>query len=163
MLDNISLEEVESQIEAYLLQQAKADALAAYVDTLMEQSEIKMLNQNNALNSASSSNASIGDKTEYADCATLNNLDKNSVIFIYSDSCPHCLRMKPIVNDLESQNYKFIWVSAADNNMRNIMNKCYSDILAGGVPQFICARNGETLVGEQSQEELQQFTANCNQ
>ena len=99
---------------------------------------------------------------KYANCASENGLNKNSVLFIYSDSCPHCTRMKPIVTELETEEYKFKWASVYDSEIKSILNKCYSDVVAGGVPQFICAKNGQTIVGERSKEILKQFAESCN-
>jgi thiol-disulfide isomerase/thioredoxin len=159
----LTLEDVEEQIEAFLLQQKKADSLKVYVADLMAKADIRVISQETSSVVTSETNFSSADVEKYASCATKNGLDKKTVIFLYSDSCPHCQKMKPIITELQSENYNFKWASVSDNEMRNILSECYSDVLAGGVPQFICAKNGQTIVGEKSKETMAEFAKSCNQ
>ena len=69
--------------------------------------------------------------------------------------------MKPIVTDLEVEEYNFKWVSASDNEAKTVLRNCFSDVLAEGVPQFICAKNGQTIVGETPKETLRAFAQSC--
>lgn len=158
---NATLDEVSDQIEQLLIQQAKADAFSKYISDLIQSSSIRIISQEQP-QAAVLGNFTSGDVEKYAKCATENKLDKNSVIFIYSESCPHCQRMKPIVTELETEEYKFKWASVSDSAIKPILSNCYSDVLAGGVPQFICARTGQTIVGEQAKETLKSFAQSCN-
>jgi|GEM_PF-1312872 len=162
-LENATLEEVESQIEDYLLQEKKAEAFTEYVAALWKSANIKILNQEPIISSDPvESNISSETVEKYAGCARSYGLDEKSVIFVYSDSCPHCLKMKPIVTDLEVAGSKFKWAGVGDNEIKTLLSKCYSDVLAGGVPQFICAKNGQTIVGERTKGVLEDFAKACN-
>lgn len=159
-LANISLESIEGEIENFLLQQKKTEASNKYISALIASASITILNKEEPVSFESS--ASSIEVEKYAKCASDNGLDKSNVIFIYSDSCPHCQRMKPVVTELEKEDYKFKWASVYDSEAKALMTNCYSDVLAGGVPQFICAKNGQTVVGEQSKEALKSFAESCN-
>jgi thiol-disulfide isomerase/thioredoxin len=161
-LVNITFEEVADQIEAYLLQQAKQEAFKAYAAKVMAEADIRILTKGSPIAEATEGNFSSTDVEKYASCATKNGLDKKSVVFIYSDSCPHCQRMKPIVTELEGAGANFKWASVYDSDMKVALSECYKDVLADGVPQFICARDGQTIVGETSQANLGAFAAACN-
>ena len=97
---------------------------------------------------------------KYSDCANLKGLTKGTVIFVYSDTCPHCVRMKPIVTELGDE-FEFYWANAGDSSARTLLNDCFKDVLAGGVPQFICSKNGANIVGEKSEEVLKTFAESC--
>jgi len=163
-LENVTLEEVESQIEDYLLQQKKAEAFSVYVNTIWKSADIRILNQQQPATAGNftESNISSVPVEKYSNCAISNGIDAKSVIFVYSDSCPHCLKMKPIVTDLEVAGYKFKWAGVSDSEAKTLLSTCYSDVLAGGVPQFICAKNGQTIVGERTKDVLEGFAKACN-
>jgi thiol-disulfide isomerase/thioredoxin len=156
-LENATFDEVKDQIENYLIQQKQADAFEIYFAELYKNSEIRLLN----IKEESGASFYSEEVEKYSDCALANGLEKETVIFVYSNSCPHCLKMQPIVSDLELEDYKFKWASASDNEARALLKKCYSDVLAGGVPQFICAKNGQTIVGERTKTVLQEFAEAC--
>ena len=69
--------------------------------------------------------------------------------------------MKPLVSELEEEGYSFKWASVSDSEAKGLLRDCFSDVLAGGVPQFICAKNGENLVGEKSKSVLRDFAESC--
>jgi thiol-disulfide isomerase/thioredoxin len=163
-IGNLTLEDVQDQVESYLLQQKKAEALRLYVERLVTDANIRILKTETTTTiDTDGTTFSSADVEKYASCATENGLDKKEVIFIYSDSCPHCQKMKPIITDLQGENYKFKWASVSDNEIKTILSKCYADVLVGGVPQFICARNGQTIVGQRTKEIMKEFAASCNQ
>ena len=124
----------------------------------MINSDIKII-ENKQITSAVSFSSEEIDK--YSSCAVKNGLRKDTVIFVYSNSCPHCLNMQPIVSELELDGYNFEWASVSDSESKELLRECFSDVLAGGVPQFICAKNGEIIVGEKSKSILEDFVESC--
>ena len=158
-LGNVTLEEVSLDIEEYLLQEKQAILFEEYISELVTNADIRIIGDESVSNVESSFSSEEVEK--YSNCAVSVGLDKNSIIFVYSDSCPYCTRMKPIVRDLE-ENYGFYWANSADSSARVILRECFSDVLAGGVPQFICAKNGENLVGEKPKAVLEDFAIACN-
>ena len=159
LLGNATLEEVEGDIKVYLVQQKESVIFNEYVSELMLNADIKIIGGEPV--SSEGSSFSSEEVEKYSACAVENGLSKGSIIFVYSDSCPHCTRMKPIVKDLE-ESYGFYWASASDSSAKAVLRECFSDVLAGGVPQFICAKNGESLVGEKPKAVLRDFAIACN-
>jgi thiol-disulfide isomerase/thioredoxin len=94
------------------------------------------------------------------ECITKYDITKDEIIFVYSDSCPHCAKMKPLVNDLEDEGYNFYWATGSDSNSYEMLNDCFSDVMKGYVPQFICP-NGAEHTGEMSIENLKAFADKC--
>ncbi len=70
------------------------------------------------------------------------------VMFFYSDVCPHCAAMKPILTKLSDQGYR---VKPMDVQANKDYWNTYS---IDGTPTWIAA-NGDRLVGEQSEYGLQ--------
>ena len=155
--ENATFEEVEQQIIDFVTQQKQVEALNDYISELMNKADIKILSEE-AITQTSFSSEEV---EKYSTCAVENGLTKDTILFVYSDTCPHCQRMKPIVVELEVEEYNFKWISASDNEAKIILRNCFSDVLAGGVPQFICAKNGQTIVGETPKEILREFADNC--
>jgi hypothetical protein len=89
--------------------------------------------------------------------------DPSTIVFVHSNSCPHCRNMMPIVRELEGEGYKFYWAEGSDIEARAVIEGCFSDILSGYVPQFICPSNGKEQTGEMSKEELRSFSEECAQ
>ncbi|TKJ17279.1 hypothetical protein CEE44_01965 [Candidatus Woesearchaeota archaeon B3_Woes] len=154
---NATFEESEQEIVNFIAQQKQVKALNNYIAELMDKSDIRILNKEEITTQSFSSE----EVEKYSTCAVENGLKKDAIVFVYSESCPHCLRMKPIVTDLEVEEYNFKWISASDNEAKTILRNCFSDVLAGGVPQFICAKNGQTIVGETPKETLRAFAQSC--
>jgi hypothetical protein len=159
LLGNATLEEVGPEIRIHLIQQKESVIFTAYVSELMLNADIQIIGEKSV--SSSTSSFSSKEVEKYSACAVENGLSKGSIIFVYSDSCPHCTRMKPIIKDLE-ETYEFYWASASDSSSKAILRDCFSDVLAGGVPQFICSKNGKSLVGEKPKAVLEDFTIACN-
>ena len=139
-----------------MIQQAQAEALDAYILVLLENSEIEIFG-NEAVKKVTFSSEEV---EKYSSCAVENGLEKGTVVFVYTDTCPHCKKVKPAVTEL-GENYNFYWANAADSSARALLNECFKDVLAGGVPQFICSKNGANIVGERSKEVLEEFAKSC--
>lgn len=75
-------------------------------------------------------------------------LDADTVIFYYSTGCPWCQKMKPGVEDLQKEGYKFYMAEGSDPEAAELIDNCVSEYMtSGGVPQFICLKNGEIHTG----------------
>ena len=76
------------------------------------------------------------------------------IIEFYGTECPHCIRMKPIVERLKSEGVEFqefeVWHS--DENARKMEE--YDKGYCGGVPFFINSATNKWICGGTSYEEL---------
>lgn len=89
-------------------------------------------------------------------CASKYSVEEE-LVFYYSDYCSHCAVMKPIVGELEEEGYRFKKV----NSGTDFVNECLNGVLSGYVPEFVCLRTDETLLGETSKTNLKRFADNC--
>ena len=96
-----------------------------------------------------------------AACLSDYEISNSTIIFIHSNSCPHCQTMIPIVRELESEGYSFYWAESSNQEASSIANTCLVDLMNGYVPQFICPLTGNEKTGAMSQEELKTFADNC--
>ena len=102
--------------------------------------------------------ASEGSVKDYEECFSE---DPSTVVFVYSNSCPYCNNMKPIINELENEGYNFYWAESSDTEAREVVNSCFAELLGGYVPQFICPATGKEQTGAMSKEELKKFADDC--
>lgn len=90
-------------------------------------------------------------KEEYKNmsCLGRHGISENDVVFLYSDRCIWCIKMKPLLEALEKEGYGFFRVNIADSEKMKIAQECLSDVLNfdGAVPQFACPATGETHAG----------------
>jgi hypothetical protein len=96
---------------------------------------------------------------DYGECF---EKDLSTVIFVYSNSCPYCNQMKPLIKELEGEGYKFYWAESSDSEAKEIVSGCFSGLLGGYVPQFICPATGTEKTGAMSKGDLKKFADNCN-
>lgn len=88
-----------------------------------------------------------GDAEPILECVQDYGISEDTIIFYYSNSCGWCTKMKPGVQLLESQGYNFKWIEAGGED-KEIIEKCIrAHMTTGGVPQFVCPKNGEIHVG----------------
>ena len=100
-----------------------------------------------------------------ADCLERYNTSENTVMFYHTTSCPHCQNMMPLVEELQGQGYKFLWINANDAENRKVADECLSGVLklGGGVPQFACPATGALQLGEfPSIDAMKEFATNCS-
>ncbi|MBW2977409.1 hypothetical protein KY331_01045 [Candidatus Woesearchaeota archaeon] len=96
-------------------------------------------------------------------------LDPETVIFYYSTGCPWCQKMKPGVENLEKEGYKFYWAEGSDPEAAELIDNCIKEhMTSGGVPQFICLKNGKIQTGafvdadkNMDQDALQAWVDDC--
>ena len=98
---------------------------------------------------------------DYGKCFSDYGESPDAVVFVHSNSCPYCNSMKPIIKELENQGYKFYWAEGSDTKANNIVSSCFSALLSGYVPQFICPQTGKEQTGAMIQEQLKEFADNC--
>ena len=89
----------------------------------------------------------------------LKELGYEHPIFIYSKTCPHCARVKPLVSLLVSENRTYDQVSTDDRDALVKINSCLS--LQPYVPQYVCPVNGRIEVGETDLNGLRDFYDEC--
>ena len=99
-----------------------------------------------------------GGVVDYGNCF---DKDSSTVVFVHSNSCPHCNSMKPIIEELEEEGYGFYWAESSDSEARNVINSCFGDLLGGYVPQFICPATGKEQTGAMTKGELKKFADDC--
>ena len=99
------------------------------------------------------------DVKDYGECFSES---PDTVVFVHSNSCPHCRTMFPIVEELEEEGYKFYWAEGSDSAAREVIGTCFSDIVGGYVPQFICPKTGKEKTGAMSKSELIKFSDECS-
>ncbi len=159
----MELEDAIQEIEEKLKLEKQNTAFADYLGMLRDKSNIKIFKERfieQKENLAESKTAPITASAVSDECITRYNISKDTVIFVYSDSCPHCANMKPLVKELEEESYSFYWAGGSDSKSREILNDCFADVMKGYVPQFICS-NGVEHTGEMSIENLREFADKC--
>ena len=85
------------------------------------------------------------------------------IIFFHGEDCPHCARMRPIVDKLEKElgcKIKRLEVWYDEKNAKEMRK--YSDIILSAgeglaVPAFVDVKNKECLVGEQEEKDLKKW------
>ncbi len=157
----IGLEEAMEEIEAMLKQEKQNGEIMNHLNRLIENADIKIFGEKETPLTSEVSPITIDEMDEINDdCITKYGLTKGTVIFVYSDSCPHCQNMKPLVKELEDTGYNFYWAGSSDSNAYKILNECFADIMTGYIPQFICP-DGVEHTGEMPIDDLKDFADKC--
>ncbi len=131
------------------LNNARQQGIRDYIDTLKKNADIAVyINFNNKADISKG-------------CLMKYNISENTVLFFFSQTCPHCHRMMPKAEELSSEGYLFKKMDVADSNSISVLKQCFSDVPMSGVPLFVCSSNGEYVVGEMSEQDLRSFAAAC--
>jgi len=89
-----------------------------------------------------------------------NDCDKDvkgyEAVFIYSPTCPHCQKMKPLVSN---SSLKWYWVNVYNQTCMSLNLSVFK--FEGWVPTFYCLKTGNVHVGEMTQEDFQKWVASC--
>ncbi|MBW2982364.1 hypothetical protein KY343_05775 [Candidatus Woesearchaeota archaeon] len=93
------------------------------------------------------------DKSDFCIPTDCGDTDFKQIIFAHSLSCPHCRNMMPIIEELEAEGYEFYWAEGGSISGKSV-HDCYSEVMTGYVPQFICSSNKETIGGAMPKENL---------
>jgi len=159
-----NLEDAIGEIELKLKQEKQNEAVTNYLDMLRDNSDINIFKEGFIeekeilpVSETSPITASAVDN----ECITkYDDITKDTIIFVYSESCPHCTNMKPLVKELEGEGYNFYWAGGSDSKSREMLNDCFADVMKGYVPQFICP-NGAEHTGGMPIENLREFADKC--
>jgi thiol-disulfide isomerase/thioredoxin len=80
------------------------------------------------------------------------------LIEFYGEECPHCIRMRPLVEKLEKETGVKVEKYEVWHNEENAKKmEEYDKGFCGGVPFFINTETGDFICGETSYEELQRW------
>ncbi|MEM3126457.1 MAG: peptidyl-prolyl cis-trans isomerase [Candidatus Woesearchaeota archaeon] len=145
-----TFEDVKGMIKKALILNKQKENLDIYV-TQLKQSSIVEIHDKEYEQKAT---------TEHLKCLKENNIDENSVVFYFSDNCSYCEKMEEIVFNLEDKGFNFVKVRHQGPKLDDLQ-ACFSDIVTGKVPQFICASTKATIFGEQTEQQLKDFALEC--
>lgn len=169
--DKITYEDAYDDIYNIILANKQRELVESYLASLRESADIAVyLNEDNAENNVDLSNlvsgesvsgASVSEDDGSDSCYSGYGIKDNTVIFYHAEWCPHCKNMKPIVSDLEKEGFSFYSAETSSGEGTEAVKECFSDVLQGGVPQFICAGSKEYKLGEMKKSELRSFAENC--
>jgi thiol-disulfide isomerase/thioredoxin len=97
------------------------------------------------------------------ECLANYGISSNQVFFIYSDSCVYSMEMKPLVQQLENEGNRFVWVNVDNSSAIQITSTCLGGIFRyEGTPETICPSNKKGVIGSfSSLDELRAFVADC--
>jgi parvulin-like peptidyl-prolyl isomerase len=149
----ISYEEAKELIREILLIEKQKQAFNAYLDGLKAGAEI-IVNFDGVEMSA------MMVKDVENTCIDNYGITGDTIIFYHADWCPHCTKMMPIVEDLEDEGYNFLWAETSSRES-SVIVECFSDVIQGGIPEFICAGTNEYRLGEMSKSQLRNFADKC--
>ncbi len=144
--DVIKISDAYDTIKKVLLAEKQRKAIELYLDELMENADVAIVMKG----------ANVTDE-----CYRGYGISKETVIFYYADWCPYCKKMKDVVDELEIEGYDFYWANAESDDAKKMIDECFSDIVEGAVPEFICAGSKEFKLGEMSKAELKGFAERC--
>ena len=143
-------------------QDALRQATQLYLEQLKNNSKIEIkMSDYSSYELQDSLTTSSSSPITAAACLSDYGVSDRTIIFIHSNSCPHCQTMIPIVRELESEGYSFYWAESSNQEASSIANICLVDLMNGYVPQFICPLTGNEKTGAMSQEDLKTFADNC--
>ncbi len=87
-------------------------------------------------------------KDALVECSEQYGAKEDTIIFYYANTCGWCSKMKPGVTQLQEEGYDFKWVDSANAEESQVINECFRKYMTGGgVPQFICVKNGNIKSG----------------
>lgn len=92
------------------------------------------------------------------ECLLEKGIDR--VIFLYSPTCPHCLRMQPVIDQLIAEGYDISKVSVQETGRLSAISSCVK--IRPVVPQLICHKSGAVLEGEAAISKVREFYNKCN-
>ena len=79
----------------------------------------------------------------------------------YGEECPHCIKMKPLVERLEKEENAKILKYEVWHNEENVKKmEEYDKGLCGGVPFFFNTENGKYICGSTDYEEFKSWARN---
>ncbi len=83
-----------------------------------------------------------------------------ALLEFYGETCPHCITMKPLVEQMEKELGVTVEKYEVWNNEENATKmEEYDKGLCGGVPFFINTESGKFLCGSSDYEELKNWAS----
>ena len=150
----------QARLEEYLVELRENAEVEIYLD-IIETPEIVIEEDTEEIKNSTEEIAGETLKEETETCYTDYDISSDTVIFYHTEWCPHCNNMMPIIEELEDEGYHFLWVEANSGENTAVIDDCFTDVIQGGVPEFICAATKEFDLGEMSKKELKDFADNC--
>ncbi len=155
LLNKTILAEINSSDQDTLSQ-----AVQLYLNQLKARSQIEIfMSAPSTVEQTTSTTTS--ENSDVVNCIADYGITGNTIIFIHSNSCPYCKTMMPIVQELEQEGYTFYWAESSDQEARDVVDNCLSDIMGGYVPQFICPATAQEHTGAMSKSDLKEFANGC--
>jgi parvulin-like peptidyl-prolyl isomerase/glutaredoxin len=155
--ENQTLNEVKDSVKALLLSLKQREALKNFIEELKSDSEIQIyLGESKTAAKTTALSDDVSDE-----CIKKYSLKGDAIVFYHADWCPHCTKMKSIVEELENEGFEFYWAEVDDKEAAAVIGNCFKDVVEKGVPEFICAGTKEMKMGEISKTALKSFAEKC--
>jgi hypothetical protein len=84
------------------------------------------------------------------------DLNGYDAIFMYMATCPHCQKMKPLV---EKSDLKWYWVNVEDPNCYKLNFTRFN--FQGYIPHFYCLKTNSSYTGEMPESAFEEWVNNC--
>jgi len=159
--NTIYLSEAQDSIKEILITEKQKELIDDYVEALKAEADI-IINDapitGNIVNPITGNIVKDGE-----DCSSNYGLTEDTIIFYHADWCPYCQDMVIIVRELEQEGYNFHWAESSSGDGVDVVVECFKDSLQGGVPEFICAKDGSYKMGAMSKSNLKKFADECKE
>ena len=101
-------------------------------------------------------------------CFESYNISKSTLVYQYSETCPHCAKVSEAMDKLLSTEefgkkpYKAVSINSASEGEMRVLQSCAGDIAnTRYVPNVFCPANGRVKTGEVTFSELRDFADDC--
>lgn len=167
--NEIYFSEVKEIIKSSLIEQRSQARLEEYLAELRENADIEVyLELEEDIEEEIEENIEeldedidlIDEELETSAEGSCKGISPDTVIFYHADWCGHCAEMKSAVEELEEEGYNFFWAESSSAETAEVKD-CFSDVLQGAVPQFICLGTKEYELGAIGKEKLKDFADSC--
>ncbi|MEA3430111.1 MAG: peptidylprolyl isomerase [Nanoarchaeota archaeon] len=160
----IVFEDAKDSIKEALIKQKQQTAMQIYIKQLRNSANVDVVVEEESLDDPSLASPEIVETGTKTECFTEFGLTKDTVILYYLDSnkCPQCQNMFASVKSLEGKGYNFYYADIADKGSLDVLDACFSDLVEGKAPLFICAGSGEYVLGEMKESSLVKFAQECS-
>ena len=149
-LENITFEQAAPTIEELISLEKQRLGTEDYLQTLREKATI-----NNTL-------AAEPVDEEFASCVAAQNVAPNTIIFLHEPKCGYSTQMLSASQALNQSGNGFLMVDVLADAETPLMSQCLEPLLKDlAVPQFVCARTGAVLRGNQPEADFKAFVEKC--
>ena len=104
-----------------------------------------------------------GPNIDAISCLTARGVDRSTLVYVYSDTCPYSQMNTPWVMALPAKGYGVFFANTANTSAMAIVSSCLRDIAAlTGTPEYVCPATGASNLGAFASEvELENFAKAC--